>query len=99
MSRCTRDFDYIIVDAPPVFVAETSAIVQRADLLILTARPGVVRRNALNHALTVIGRFGGLKALVLNGVAREHTDYHSSVYNYYYAEADDESDQSNTQVA
>lgn len=90
-----REFDFVIVDCPPAFVAETLALVQHADLVLLVARPGVIERGNLRHAMDSLVRLDIPKGLVLNGVNRKHADdaYGTGYYYYYgrsYAAGEDE---------
>lgn len=86
LSSWTREFDFVIVDCPPAFVAETLALVQHADLVVIVARPGVIERGNLRHAMDSLARLDVPKGLVLNGVARKHAgDTYGSGYYYYYA--------------
>jgi len=80
-----REFDFVIVDCPPAFVAETIALVQHADLVLLVARPGVIERGNLKHAVDSLARLDIPKGLVLNGVSRKHADdAYGTGYYYYY---------------
>src|SRR5690606_35899855 len=67
LSSWTREFDFVIVDCPPAFVAETLALVQHADLVVIVARPGVIERGNLRHAMDSRARLDVPKGLVLNG--------------------------------
>ncbi|MCH9687442.1 MAG: hypothetical protein K0V04_38765, partial [Deltaproteobacteria bacterium] len=61
-------YDDVVIDGPPAFVADTGALSQHADLVLLVARPGRVERVALRQALAALGRVGAAKGLVLNAV-------------------------------
>ncbi len=83
----SAQFDVVVVDSPPAFVAETAAVARHADLLLLVVRPGQIERGALRGALENLARADVAKGLVLNAVARQHTDdYYGSGY-YYYAQS------------
>lgn len=77
-------YDIIVIDSPPAFVAETVALARYADLLMLVARPGVIERSNLHHAIESLERVNVSRALVLNAVGRQHTDYYygSGYYSY-----------------
>ena len=81
----SRMFDYVIIDSPPAFVAETRAVARHADLLLLVARPGVLERPSLRHALEGLERVDVAKGLVLNSVGKQHADYKYGAGYYYYA--------------
>ncbi len=61
-------YDDVVIDGPPAFVADTGALSQYADLVLLVARPGRVERVALAQAIAALERVGAAKGLVLNGV-------------------------------
>jgi tyrosine-protein kinase Etk/Wzc len=91
----SEQYDYVIVDSPPVFVAGTAIIGRHADLVIVVARPGVTERATARHGLELLSRLPGHKGLVLNGVERKHAEsyYYGGAYNYaatYGAAADDD---------
>jgi Mrp family chromosome partitioning ATPase len=67
-----------------VFVAETNALAQYADLLLLVTRPGVIERSNLRHAVEALGRVDVPLGLVLNAVGRQHTDYYYGTGYYSY---------------
>lgn len=79
-----REYDWVVIDSPPAFVAETAVLAQQADLVLLVARPGVVERANLRHAIEALERVDVPRGLVLNGVAREHTGYYYGSGYYYY---------------
>ena len=83
LAAWSRRFDFIVIDSPPAFVAETRVLAQHADLLLLVTRPGRVERAHLRHAVESLERHDCAKGLVLNAVARRHAgdDYG---YGYYY---------------
>jgi Mrp family chromosome partitioning ATPase len=86
LSAWSREYDWIVIDSPPAFVAETSALAQYADLILLVARPGVVERANLRHAVEALERTDVPRGLVLNAVGREHAGYYyGSGYYYYHA--------------
>jgi Mrp family chromosome partitioning ATPase len=65
-------------------VAETAALAQHADLVLLVARPGVVERANLRHAVENLARTSAPRGLVLNAVGRQHTGYYDGSGYYYY---------------
>jgi Mrp family chromosome partitioning ATPase len=88
-----REYDWIVIDSPPAFVAETSALAQHAELVLLVARPGVVEKANLKHAMEALGRTNTPRGLVLNAVGRQHAGYHyGSGYYYYHASYGREAD-------
>lgn len=87
-------YDYVVVDSPPVFVADTTVIGRHSDLVLVVARPGATERATARHALELLSRLPGHKGLVLNGIERKHADsyYYGGGYQYAqnYAPADDD---------
>jgi capsular exopolysaccharide synthesis family protein len=80
-------YDYVLVDAPPVFVADTAIIGRHADLVLLVARPGVLERGPARQAVESLARLDVHKGLVLNGVERKHADSYYEYGGYAYAQA------------
>ena len=71
-------FDRIIVDAPPVALADTHILTRMADGVIVVVRAGVTPRPALERALAAIDR-ERLLGLVLNEVEDPATDYYPNL--------------------
>ena len=70
-------FDRIIVDTPPVGLADTHILARIADGVIVVVRAGVTPRPALERALAAIDR-ERLIGLVLNDVDDPATDYYTN---------------------
>ncbi len=78
-------YDFVLLDSPPAFVPDTTIIARHTDLVLVVARPGVVERASLRHAIAALSRVRVAKGLVLNGVTRRHSeDYYGSAYSYAY---------------
>ena len=60
-------FDRIVIDSPPVTLADTHVLAPLADGLLIVVRAGVTSRPALEHALEGVDR-GRITGLVLNDV-------------------------------
>ena len=79
MQRAIEDlrsrFDRIIVDTPPVALADTHILARIADGVIVVVRAGVTPRPALERALAAIDR-ERLLGLVLNEVDDPAGDYY-----------------------
>lgn len=78
------EFDYILIDSPPAFVPDTSAIARFADLVLLIARPGVIERGELRRTLELLARIPASKGLLLNGVVSHHLGYGYGEIDKYY---------------
>jgi capsular exopolysaccharide synthesis family protein len=79
-------YDYVLVDSPPAFVADTTVIGRHVDLLLVAARPGVVERGNLRNTLESLARLDVPKGLVLSAVERKHAEYYYGG-GYGYAQA------------
>ncbi len=75
LAHCSEHYDYVLVDSPPAFVADTTMVARHVDLLLLVGRPGAAERNTTRHAVDLLGRVDVPKGLVLNGVSRRHDEY------------------------
>lgn len=75
-----RRFDRIVVDAPPVALADTHVLCRIADGVLVVVRAGVTPRPALERALVSIDR-ERIVGMVLNEVEGTQGDY-----DYAYAE-------------
>ncbi|MDH5670732.1 MAG: P-loop NTPase [Myxococcales bacterium] len=84
LSEWLTEYDWVVIDSPPAFVAETAALAQHADLVLLVSRPGVIERANLRHATEALERVDVPLGLVLNAVGRQHTDYYYGSGYYYY---------------
>jgi capsular exopolysaccharide synthesis family protein len=65
-------YDLVILDAPPLLVADASVLSQVADGLVLVARPGVLDVVSANTAQESLEQFGqNVLGLVINGVSSD----------------------------
>lgn len=76
-------YDYVLVDSPPAFVADTTVAAKHADLVLVVARPGVVERGNVKQALESLNRVQAAKGLVLSAVERKHSEYYYGNAYYY----------------
>ncbi len=88
LGECKKDFDMVILDAPPFMgMADASILARYADGLILVTRQGHTPVDVLKRAQESIqvGRVR-LLGIVLNMVYRDsgEYDYYHSKYNYRY---------------
>jgi len=84
LKRLAGEYDYVVVDTPPVLVAADSPIIGTlADTTIMVARVGRTSLEALDHARTaMLGGGAHLSGLVVNDVNR--TGRYGRYYYYYY---------------
>lgn len=94
VEQWASDYDFVLLDSPPAFVPDTTIISRYVDLVLIVARPGVVERASLRHAIMALSRVRVAKGLVLNGVTRRHSeDYYGSGYAYSYGGSYGETDE------
>jgi protein-tyrosine kinase len=72
-------FDRIVIDTPPVALADTHVLASFADGILLVVRAGVTPRDAVERALGAFDR-NKLLGLVLNEVEGLADDYYAYAY-------------------
>lgn len=81
LSKLTAKVDMVILDGPPVFVADALAFASRVDGILLVLRPGKTRIETAQAALEYLQRSGGnILGVVLNRVPRNWAKYHEGFY-------------------
>jgi len=89
LEEAAKEYDLIVVDAPPVLgFAEAMQIARAVDGVVMLARAGKTNRKAVGTSLEILNRLrANIVGLVLNGVTKEHGDsyYYSGHYRKYYA--------------
>lgn len=85
LERLSRDFDYVIIDAPPVLAVTDAAVLSTlTDGTIVVVGAGVVNRDALARALTTLERVEAtILGLVLNRVPVKGPDAYTYAYESY----------------
>jgi capsular exopolysaccharide synthesis family protein len=82
MDELAGDFDWIVIDSPPVLpLADTSIWMRLADAILLVTRPGMTAKKQLQRSLETI-ESAKLLGAVLNG-SKEATA--NNYYNYHYS--------------
>lgn len=84
VSELRSQFDYVIIDSPPLLAVTDSAIVSaHADGTLVVVRSGKTRRDQLTHA---IGMLKGVNAKILGSVLTMMPTRGSGAYSYghYY---------------
>jgi len=88
LERLASEYDYVVVDTPPVLVAaDTPIIGGLADTTIMVVRAGRTALEALDHArAAMLGTGAHLSGLVLNDVNRagRYGRYYYYYYKYHY---------------
>lgn len=81
LNKLTVNVDMVILDGPPVFVADALAFASRVDGVLLVLRPGKTRIETAQAALEYLQRSGGnILGVVLNRVPRNWAKYHEGFY-------------------
>ena len=80
----SKRYDFVLLDSPPAFVADSSILARHVDLLLVVARPGVVERGNIRQAVDSLVRIEANKGLVLNAIERRHAEYYYGS-GYYYS--------------
>lgn len=86
MDKLREEFDYVIIDTPPVTVVpDTSIIGRKVDGIILVVRNEVAKKKILKRAKFDLERNGGrVVGVVLNRVKKNQVDYSDYGYDKYY---------------
>lgn len=84
LQRLSHDFEYVIIDTPPVLVAADTAIVAaRADTTLFVVRAGKTTTEGIEHAVQSLTQSGAkVSGFVVNRVKR--TGHYGRDYYYYY---------------
>lgn len=88
LSKARAAYDIVVIDAPPILpVADATTLIRHVDGLLLLARYGRTRKEALRLASERIEQHGGrLYGVVLNGIPRRGVDGYGYGYGYGYGE-------------
>jgi len=88
LKRLAGEYDYVVIDTPPVLVAADTAIIgSLVDATIMVARVDRTAMEALGHARNaMLGGGAHLSGLVLNDVNRSgrYGRYYYYYYKYHY---------------
>lgn len=91
LDEATKEYDLIIVDAPPLLgFAEAMQVATAVDGVVVLARAGQTSRKAVARALATLNRLrANVIGLVLNEVDKNNTHgyYYYNDYRKYYAES------------
>ncbi|MDY6862669.1 MAG: hypothetical protein SV062_06735, partial [Thermodesulfobacteriota bacterium] len=88
LSICKNNFDYILMDSPPIFIADSIVLSRYSDGTIFVIRSDKTRPTQAKKAFEILkGSGANVLGVVLNGVDPTRGRY-SYYYNYgeYYKE-------------
>ena len=90
LAAVSSQFDWIIIDAPPVLaVTDAVELSRAADAVMLVARAGSTPYEVTQRAKAAFGA-SRILGVVLNGIQKApHTGSYSYNYNYYHSEGQD----------
>jgi capsular exopolysaccharide synthesis family protein len=81
MDRITKNFDWVVIDSPPVLpLADTSIWMRLGDAILLVARPGVTPKRQLQSSIEAIDQ-----SKLLGTVVNASTETTTNHYYYQYA--------------
>ncbi|WP_027369683.1 GumC family protein [Desulfovermiculus halophilus] len=89
LDMCVQNYDYVLIDAPPLMAASDSLVLaQRVDALLYVLRSGVTRRGTFQETMksfaSLAHKFVGI---IINDVdLRKERYYYYYYYQYYYKE-------------
>jgi capsular exopolysaccharide synthesis family protein len=91
LSSLRTEYDFIIIDTPPVLAVTDAAVICRiTDAAILVVRYGIVQRHVAQRTIDLLGRAGAhLLGVVINAVdfgSPEYSEYYGRKYSDYYGE-------------
>ena len=79
ISQWRDTYDYVLLDTPPLLVADSLVISRFSDMMLFVVRPRVCRRAALKLSGQTHRKMDVVKGLVINGVTTRRGGY----YHYY----------------
>jgi capsular exopolysaccharide synthesis family protein len=79
-------YDYILLDTPPLLVADSLVISRLSDMVLFVVRPHHCRRTNLKLAQSTHERMDLVKGLVINGVATRRGGYYHYYRGSYYGQ-------------
>ncbi len=87
LSMLEKVSDVVIIDGPPLFVADAMILASKVDGVLLVVRPGHTRRSLAKLSMEQISQAGArLVGVVLNRIPLRGADYYagkSYLYTYY----------------
>lgn len=82
IQECSRVFDLVIIDSPPVMpVTDPLMLAAACDTTVLVIKAGVTQRQSVRRAQQLLKQAGGkIAGCVLNDIGRTLPSYYSSSY-------------------
>lgn len=79
IGRWKEEYDYVLLDTPPLLVADSLVISPHSDMMLFVVRPRHCRRANLRLAELTLNKMDLVKGLIINGVVTRRGGY----YHYY----------------
>jgi capsular exopolysaccharide synthesis family protein len=79
MASWRGEYDYVLLDTPPLLVADSLVVSRLSDMLLFVVRPRHCRRTSLKLTQGNLRRMELIRGLVINGVGGRRGGY----YHYY----------------
>lgn len=73
------EFDYVLLDTPPLLVADSLVVSRLSDMVLFVVRPRLCRRAAIRMASQTCRKMQLVRGVVINGVLTRRGGY----YHYY----------------
>jgi tyrosine-protein kinase Etk/Wzc len=89
MEQVSKEYDYVLIDTPPILAVTDAAIVgSYAGTTLLVARFGLTPAKEMIHTVKRFNQNGvEVKGVILNSVERKASSYYGYGYNYHYGYA------------
>ena len=89
LEKVKEKYDMVIMDAPPLGVADAMILSRKADGVMLLAKAGVTRYEMLDKGIKKLGEVSAkIAGIVLNGFDAKKSGYYYNYSDYYYSSTD-----------
>jgi capsular exopolysaccharide synthesis family protein len=79
IEKWSQEYDYVLLDTPPLLVADSLIISKKSDMMLFVVRPRHCRRSNLQLAKNTLNKMTIAKGLIINGITTRRGGY----YHYY----------------
>ncbi len=86
VEKWRETYDYILLDTPPLLVADSLVISRMSDMVLFVVRPRHCRRTNLKLAQSAHERMELVKGLIINGVTTRRGGYYHYYRGSYYGQ-------------
>jgi Mrp family chromosome partitioning ATPase len=86
INKTREKYDMIILDAPPLGVADSMIMSRKTDGVVLLARAGETRYEMLDKGIKKLHEVSAtITGIVLNGFDAKKSGYYYNYSDYYYS--------------